>query len=159
MSNVRSQGCLNSEVPEVSSHYVPFLDDIAMYIKQVRESNPPLFSTMVCSVFVEDWTRVKSHNFNALSIPKSIKVKIAYVFFRGEPAVWFKRATQPRIYRWNKFRSSLERNFGSIGADWERRMVKNLEITQMILVRVVLADVRMQAHRINDKTIFSFRGG
>ena len=28
------------------------------------------------------------------------------------------------MYRWNKFRSSLERNFGCLGADWERRMVK-----------------------------------
>ena len=38
--------------------------------------------------------------------------------------MWFERAAQPRMYRWNKFRSSLERNFGSLGADWERRMVK-----------------------------------
>ena len=38
--------------------------------------------------------------------------------------MWFKRVAQPQIYRWNKFRSSLERNFGSCGADWERRMVK-----------------------------------
>ena len=30
------------------------------------------------------------------------------------------------MYRWNKFRSSLERNFGSLGADWERRMVKEI---------------------------------
>ena len=28
------------------------------------------------------------------------------------------------MYSWNKFRSSLERNFGSLGADCERRMVK-----------------------------------
>ena len=46
------------------------------------------------------------------------------MFLRGQPAVWFERAAQPRMYRWNKFRSSLERNFGSLGADWERRMVK-----------------------------------
>ena len=38
--------------------------------------------------------------------------------------MWFKRAAQPQMYRWNKFRSSLERNFGSLVADWERRMVK-----------------------------------
>ena len=51
---------------------------------------------------------------------------IAYMFLRGEPAAWFERAVQPRLYRWNKFRSSLERNFGSFGVDWERRMVKEL---------------------------------
>ena len=51
-------------------------------------------------------------------------MKIACMFLRGEPAVWFEQAAQPRLYRWNKFRSSLERNFGSLGADWERRMVK-----------------------------------
>ena len=28
------------------------------------------------------------------------------------------------MYRCNKFRSSLERNFGSLGANWDRRMVK-----------------------------------
>ena len=28
------------------------------------------------------------------------------------------------MYRWNKFRSSLEINFRSLGADWERMMVK-----------------------------------
>ena len=33
--------------------------------------------------------------------------------------MWFERAAQPRMYRWN-----LERNFGSLGADWERWMVK-----------------------------------
>ena len=38
--------------------------------------------------------------------------------------MWFERAAQPRMYRWNKFRSSLEENFGSLGVDWERRMVK-----------------------------------
>ena len=52
---------------------------------------------------------------------------IACMFLRGEPAVWFERAIQPRLYKWNKFRSSLERNFGSFGADWERRMVKEFE--------------------------------
>ena len=38
--------------------------------------------------------------------------------------MWFEHATQPPMYMWNKFRSSLERNFGSFGADWERQMVK-----------------------------------
>ena len=28
------------------------------------------------------------------------------------------------MYRWNKFRFLLERNFGSVSADWERRMIK-----------------------------------
>ena len=37
------------------------------------------------------------------------------MFLREEPAAWFERAAQPRMYRWNKFRSSLERNFGSFG--------------------------------------------
>ena len=37
MSNDRSQGGSNSEVPEVSSRYVPSLDDIAMHIRRVRE--------------------------------------------------------------------------------------------------------------------------
>ena len=65
-----------------------------------------------------------SQNFKALSIPKSLKVKIACMFLKGELAVWFKRIAQPHMYRWNKFRSSLERNFGSLRADWEREMVK-----------------------------------
>ena len=65
-----------------------------------------------------------SQNFSALSIPKNLKVHIACMFLRGEPTVWFEGAAQPYLYRWNKFRSSLERNFGSFGMDWERRMIK-----------------------------------
>ena len=41
------------------------------------------------------------------------------MFFRGDPAAWFEGAAQPHLYRWNKLRSSLERNFGSFGADWK----------------------------------------
>ena len=65
-----------------------------------------------------------SQNFRALSIPKNVKVTIACIFLIGEPAVWFEHVVQPRLYRWNKFKSSLERNFGSFGADWERKMIK-----------------------------------
>ena len=46
------------------------------------------------------------------------------MFLRGEPAAWFERVVQLHLYRWNKFRSSLERSFGSFGMDWERRMIK-----------------------------------
>ena len=46
------------------------------------------------------------------------------MFSKGEPAAWFEYAAQPNLYRWNKFRSSLERDFGSFGSDWERRMIK-----------------------------------
>ena len=44
--------------------------------------------------------------------------------FRGEPSMWFELAAQPRLYRWNKFRSSLETNFGSFGAKWESGIIK-----------------------------------
>ena len=50
-----------------------------------------------------------SQNLKILSVPKSLKVRIACLFRRGEPAVWFEHTAQPRMYRWNKFRSSLER--------------------------------------------------
>ena len=91
MSNDASQGGSNSEVPEVSSRYVPSLDDIAVHIRRVRESTPPLFSATVGSIFVEDWTRIMSQNLKMLSVPKSLKVRIASLFLRGEPAVWFER--------------------------------------------------------------------
>ena len=99
MSNDRSQGGSKIKVPEVSSRYVPSLDDIAVHIRRVRESTPPLFSATVGSMFVEDWTRFMSQNLKILSVPKSLKVRITCLFFRGEPAVWFERATQPRMYR------------------------------------------------------------
>ena len=54
MSNDVSEGGFNSEVPEVNSRYVPTLDDLAVHIKRVRESPPPLFSATVGSIFVED---------------------------------------------------------------------------------------------------------
>ena len=37
--------------------------------------------------------------------------------------MWFEVTRSPHLYKWNTFRSSLERNFGSLGADWEWRMV------------------------------------
>ena len=117
MSNNGSHGGSNSEVPKVSSHYVPSLDDITVHIRRVKESAPPLFLATVGSIFMENWTRVMSQNLKVLSVPRSLKVRIACLFLKGEPDVWFKRVTQPRMYRWNKFRSSLERNFGSLGAD------------------------------------------
>ena len=124
MSNDVSQGDSNSEVPEVSSRYVPTLDDLAVHIKGVRESAPPLFSATVGSIFVKDWTRVMSLNLKFLFVPKSLKVKVACLFLRRKPAAWFERVAQPRMYRWNKFQSFLEKNFRSFGANWDSRMVK-----------------------------------
>ena len=46
------------------------------------------------------------------------------MFLKGALAMWFETARLPHLYRWNKFRSSTKRNFKSLGADWERRMVK-----------------------------------
>ena len=117
MSDDASQGGSNSEVPKVTSHYVSTLDDLAIHIRRVRDSAPPLFSATVGSIFVEDWTRVMSLSLKFFSVPKSLKVKVACLFFRGAPAAWFERVAEPRIYQWNKFRSSLERNFGSFDAD------------------------------------------
>ena len=99
MSNDAGQDGSNSEVPEVSSCYVPSLDDIAVHIRQVKEFAPPLFSATVSSIFVEDWTRIISQSLKMLSVPKSLKVRITCLFLRGEPAVWFERAAQPRMYR------------------------------------------------------------
>ena len=65
-----------------------------------------------------------SLNLKVLFVPKSLKVRIACLFLRGEPAAWFEHVAQPQMYRWNKFRSSLEMNFRSFGTDWESRMVK-----------------------------------
>ena len=76
----------NSEVPEGSSRYVPSLDGLAVHIRRVRKSAPPLFSATVGFIFVEDWTRVMSLNLKVLSIPKSLKVRITCLFLIGEPA-------------------------------------------------------------------------
>ena len=81
----------------VTIRYVPSPDDIVIQIRRVRESASPLFSATVGSIFVEDWTRVMSQNFKAFSVPKSLKVKIAYLFLREEPIAWFKRAAQPYV--------------------------------------------------------------
>ena len=53
MSNLGSHGSSNREAPKVSSLYVASPDDIAVYIRRVRESAPPLFSATVGSIFVE----------------------------------------------------------------------------------------------------------
>ena len=124
MTNLGSHGGSKREASEVSSRYVASPDDIAVHIKRMRELAPPLFLATVGSIFVEDWTRVMSQNFRALSIPENLKMTIACMFLRGKPAAWFERPVQPRLYRWNKVRSSLEKKFGSFGANWERRMIK-----------------------------------
>ena len=112
--NLGSQGGSNREAPEVSSHYVASSDDIAIHVRWVRESAPPLFSTTIGSTFVEDWTKVMSQNLRALSVPRNLKVMIAWMFLRGKPAALFEHAVQPRLYRWNKFRSSLEKKLGAL---------------------------------------------
>ena len=43
MLNERSQGGSNSEAPEVTNRYVSSPYDIAIQIRRVRESDPPLF--------------------------------------------------------------------------------------------------------------------
>ena len=45
------------------------------------------------------------------------------MFLRGEPIVWIGRVAQLRMYRLNKFRSLLQRNFRNLGIEWHRRMV------------------------------------
>ena len=59
-STLRSHDGSNRGASEVSSLYVVSSDDIVVHIRRVRESAPPLFSTIVGSIFVEDWTRVMS---------------------------------------------------------------------------------------------------
>ena len=110
MTNLGHQSGSNEWAQVVNSRYEASLDDIATHIRKVRESK------------VEDWTRVK--NFRALSVPKNLKVKITCMFLRGAPAMWFEVAHSPLLYTRNKFRSSIQRNFESLGADWERRIVK-----------------------------------
>ena len=54
MSNDASQCGSNNEVPQVTSCYVPSLDDLAVHIRQVRESTLPLFSATIGSIFMDD---------------------------------------------------------------------------------------------------------
>ena len=85
MSNLGSHAGSNREAPEDNSRYVSSPDDIAVYIRRVRESAPPLFSATIGSIFVKNWTKVMSQNLKALSVPKNLKVMITFMFFRGEP--------------------------------------------------------------------------
>ena len=89
----------------------------------MKESNPLVFLDSIDSMSVEELTIEMSQNFRALFITKSLILPIACMFFMGTPAVWFETVAEPYLYRWNNFRSSLEINFGSFGAYWERRMV------------------------------------
>ena len=81
MSDERSQGGSNTENHEVSSRYVSSPNDIATYIRRMRESAPPLFTAVGGSIFVEDWTRVMSQNFKALFHTQDCKGEYSvYVF-------------------------------------------------------------------------------
>ena len=123
MSNLGHQSGSNGEDSEVNSFHEISPNEIAIYIRRMREYNKPVFSDSIDSMSVEEWTVVMSQNFRALFIPNSLRVAIACLFFRGTPTVWIKTVAQHHLFRWNKFRSSLERNFGSFGTPWERRMV------------------------------------
>ena len=70
MSEVRSHDGSNRETLEVSGRYVKSSGDIAMYVRRVRESAPPLFLAIVGSIFVEDWIIVTSQNFKDPPYPK-----------------------------------------------------------------------------------------
>ena len=124
MVDLGHQSGSNERAPKVNSRYEASLDDTGAHIKRVRESKEPFFIAESEPIGVDDWTRVMSQNFRVLSVPKNLKLKIACMFLKGAPAMWFDAACLPHLYRWNKFRSSIERNFGSLGVDWERRMVK-----------------------------------
>ena len=87
MTDLGHQSGSNREAPEVNSRYEASLDDIVTHISRVRESKAPLFTTEYESIVVEDWTRVMSQNFRALSMPKNLKVKIVCMFLRGAPAM------------------------------------------------------------------------
>ena len=52
---------------------------------------------------------------------------ITCMFLRGGPAVWFETIAKPQLYKWNNFRSALERTFGGFGALWESRMENKFE--------------------------------
>ena len=60
MSEVRSHGGSIREVFEVNGHYVQSPDDIAMYVRPVRESTPPLFLAIIDYILAGGWTRVMS---------------------------------------------------------------------------------------------------
>ena len=60
MSEVRSHDGSNREILEVNGRCVQSPDDIAMYVRRVRESTPPLFLAIVDYILAGDWTRVMS---------------------------------------------------------------------------------------------------
>ena len=148
MSNDVSQGRSNSEVPEVTSRYVSTLDDLAVHIKLVRESAPPLFSPTVSSIFVEDWTRVMSLSLKFFSVPKSLKVKVACLFLRGAPAAWFERVAEPRITDGISLGPLWRGTLGASVLTGRVGWLKSLGTAPRILVRVALVAVRVQAPRV-----------
>ena len=64
------------ETFEVSGRYVQSPDDIAMYVRRVRESAPPLILAIVGSIFLEDWIRVMLQNFETPPYPRVKKIKL-----------------------------------------------------------------------------------
>ena len=87
MTDLGHQSGSNEGVSEVNSHYEASLDDTMTHIKRVRESKAPLFRAEYEFIGVEDWTRVISQHFRALSVPKNLKVKIACLFLKRAPAM------------------------------------------------------------------------
>ena len=111
MMDLGHQSGSNEGASKVNSRQEASLDDTTTHIKRVRDSKMRLFTAEYESIGVEDWTGVMSQNFRALSMLKNLKVKIACMFLRGAPTIWFEAARLPHLYIWNKCRSSIERNF------------------------------------------------
>ena len=81
MSDLGRQSGSNGEASEVNRHYEISPDDIAVHIRRMRESVPPLFSATIGSIYVEDWTRIMSQNFRLLSVSKKSNYSL-HVFKR-----------------------------------------------------------------------------
>ena len=148
MPNDASQGGSNREVPKVTSRYVSSLDDLAVHVRWVRDSTPPLFSATVGSIFVEDWTRVMSLSLKFFSVPKSLKVKVACLFLRGAPAAWFERVAEPRITDGISLGPLWRGTLGASVLTGRVGWLRSLGTTLRTLARAALVAVRAQAPQV-----------
>ena len=79
---VRQDGS-NGTIPHCSHHHEISADEMAIHIRRMQESCPPLFSDELYGINAQEWTYVMAQNFQALRIPKAARVAIACLFLWG----------------------------------------------------------------------------
>lgn len=114
---------------EVTSRSRITTSEVAYYGNVVEAAKPPTFSDEENTITVENWTTRMAIIFRVHNIPHKFRARIAAMYLREYPAVWWEVSQDETMKEmtWNRFRFSIERQFSQNlgGSLWERRKLES----------------------------------